>query len=71
MLYTEFDIDVAKEVWQEEAMQQGIEKGIEKGRQEGIAQRNKELAKSLLDILDIETIAQKTGLTIQEIEQMK
>ena len=67
MLYTEFDIDVAKEVWQEEAMQQGIEKGIEKG----IAQRNKELAKSLLDILDIETIAQKTGLTIQEIEQMK
>lgn len=63
MLYTEFDIDVAKEVWQEEAKEQG--------RQEGIVQRNKEIAKSLLDILDIEMIAKKTGLTIEEIEQMK
>ncbi len=63
MLYTEFDIDVAKEVWQEEAKEQG--------RQEGIVQRNKEIAKSLLDILDIETIAKKTGLTVQEIEKLK
>ena len=71
MLYTEFDIDVAKEVWQEEAKEQGRQEGIAQGIEKGIAQRNKELAKSLLDILDIETIAQKTGLTIQEIEQMK
>ena len=67
MLYTEFDIDVAKEVWQEEAKEQGRQEG----RQEGIVQRNKEIAKSLLDILDIEMIAKKTGLTIEEIEQMK
>ncbi len=59
MLYTEFDINVAKEVWQEEAK--------EEGRQEGI----KEIAKSLLDILDVETIARKTGLTIQEIKNLK
>ncbi|MDP4147506.1 MAG: Rpn family recombination-promoting nuclease/putative transposase [Bacillota bacterium] len=31
----------------------------------------REIAKNLLDILDIETIADKTGLTIEEIEQMK
>ena len=67
MLYTEFDIDVAKEVWQEEAKEQGRQEG----RQEGIVQRNKEIAKSLLDILDIETIAKKTGLTVQEIEKLK
>ena len=63
MLYTEFDINVAKEVWQEEAK----EEGRQEGRQEGI----KEIAKSLLDILDINTIAKKTGLTVQEIQNLK
>jgi hypothetical protein len=29
------------------------------------------IAKQLLDILDLETIAQKTGLTIEEIQQMR
>lgn len=55
MLYTAFDIDAAKEVWQEEAKQEG----------------RKELARSLLDILDIETIAKKTGLTVEEVKALQ
>lgn len=50
-----------------EAERKGIEKGIEKG------EKNKaiEIAKSLLDVLDLETIALKTGLSIDEINKLK
>ena len=43
------------------------EKGIEKG------EKNKasEIAKNLLDVLDNETIAVKTGLTIEEIQKLR
>ena len=48
------------------AEEKGMEKGIKKG------ERNKaiEIAKSLLDVLDIETISIKTGLSIKEIEDI-
>jgi len=35
MLFTEFNIDIAKEVWQEEAREDGYEEGFEEGRVEG------------------------------------
>ena len=46
--------------------EKGMEIGIKKG------ERNKaiEIAKSLLDVLDIETISIKTGLSIKEIEDI-
>ena len=71
MLYTAFDIDAAKEVWQEEAKQEGMLKGIQKGIQEGRKEERKELARSLLDVLDIETIAKKTGLTVEEVKALQ
>ena len=48
------------------AEEKGMERGIKKG------ERNKaiEIAKSLLDVLDIETIYIKTGLSIKEIEDI-
>ena len=48
------------------AEEKGMERGIKKG------ERNKaiEIAKSLLDVLDIETIFIKTGLSIKEIEDI-
>jgi hypothetical protein len=36
MLLTEWNIDDAKEIWQEEAREDGIEEGMEKGREEGM-----------------------------------
>ena len=63
MLYTAFDIDAAKEVWQEEAKQEGMKKGRQEER--------KELARSLLDVLDIETIAKKTGLTVEDVKALQ
>ena len=44
------------------------EKGIQQGIEQGAKQRNIEIAKNLLDILDNETIALKTGLSIEEVE---
>ena len=59
----------------EEGMAQGIEKGIEQGIEQGReeGERNKaiEIAKNLLDILDDETIALKTGLTPSDIKNLR
>jgi predicted transposase/invertase (TIGR01784 family) len=47
------------------------EKGIEKGIEKGEHNKSIEIAKNLLDVLDVEVIAKKTGLTVKEIEKLK
>ena len=48
-----------------------MEKGIEKGIEQGVEKRNIEIAKNLLDILDNETIALKTGLDIETVKELR
>ena len=55
----------------EKGLEKGIQKGIEKGVQQGIEQRNIEMAINLLDVLDVETISLKTGLSVAEVENLK
>lgn len=43
----------------------------EKGKEEGIKESKKEIAIKLLDILDDETIAEKTGLDIEEVKRLR
>ncbi|NJO14794.1 MAG: PD-(D/E)XK nuclease family transposase [Thioploca sp.] len=50
-----------------EGMEQGIEQGIEVGRK----QEQLKIAQSLLEILDIETVALKTGLSVEELTKLK
>ena len=68
MLRTEFNIDIAKEVWQEEAHEEGLEvgrlAGIEEGRRD-MARKMKESA-----IAPVEQIAKITGFTAAEIDKM-
>ena len=52
-------------------IRKGIEEGIQQGIQQGIYQRNIELAINLLDILDDETISQKTGLSVEEVRKLR
>lgn len=47
------------------------EKGLEKGRLEGEKNKAIEIAKNLLDVLDNETIAIKTGLSVEEINELR
>ncbi|MCU7209052.1 hypothetical protein NEH72_04240 [Turicibacter sp. 1E2] len=47
------------------------ERELQKGIKIGIEQREIEIAKNLLDILDDETIALKTGLDIEEVRRIR
>ena len=49
------------------ARDEGLEQGIEQGKM----QRDLEIAKNLLDILDDETISFKTGLSVLTVRQLK
>ena len=55
----------------EEGKKEGLEEGLKEGLEEGEKRAKIEIAKSLLDVLDIETISLKTGLTIEEIILLK
>jgi len=60
-------MDYAKEMAKEEGLKEGLKEGEEKGKK----RKQLEIAKNLLDVLDIEIIALKTGLSIQDIENLK
>ena len=47
------------------------EEGKEEGLKEGEKKKALEIAKSLLDVLDVETISLKTGLSVEEINKLK
>lgn len=47
------------------------ERGIERGIERGMEQKAKSIAKNLLNVLEITTIAEVTGLSVQEVEQLK
>ena len=72
MLLAEFEIDIAKEVWQEEALLEGMEKCIEKGMEEGRKREKYNLAKTMLsDGEPMEKIMRYTGLAREEIESLR
>ena len=52
----------------EKGLEEGIEKGVEQGLKKGEKQKAIEIAANLIDVLDSQTIASKTGLTVEEIE---
>ncbi|MBL4903980.1 MAG: PD-(D/E)XK nuclease family transposase, partial [Desulfocapsa sp.] len=54
-----------------QGIEQGIEQGIVQGMAEGEKQKAMEIARNLIDVLDLRTIALKTGLTEQEIVKLK
>lgn len=59
-----------KEEGREEGKKEGIKEGRKEGRKEGEREKAIEIAKNLLDILDIQTISQKTGLSIEEVKEI-
>lgn len=55
----------------EENRKAGREEGRKEGREEGREEMSIEIAKNLLDVLDDETIALKTGLKIERIRELR
>ncbi len=66
MLAAEYDLDTALKVSKEE----GMEIGREKGKIEGKYNKALEIAKNLINVLDIDTIVEKTGLSIDIIRKL-
>ncbi len=54
-----------------EAYEKGMERGLQDGIEKGLEKGKIEIAKNLLDILDNETIAKKTGLTLKQVEELR
>lgn len=50
--------------------ERGVEHGIEQGMEQGRTDKALEIAAALLDIMDVSTIAQKTGLTEVEVQSL-
>jgi len=55
----------------EQGLVQGIEKGMELGVEQGMETKAIEIARNLLDVLDNETIALKTGLSVDVVEGLR
>lgn len=63
--------EIREKYLEEKGKEEGLKEGKEEGLKEGEKKKALEIAKSLLDILDIETISSKTGLSIDEINKLK
>ncbi|MGC1307800.1 MAG: Rpn family recombination-promoting nuclease/putative transposase [Phormidesmis sp.] len=66
----ELDIFQRKQFFLEDS-QNAVLKGIEQGIERGKRQKAEAIATALLDVLDIETISQKTGLSVSEIAALR
>ena len=68
-------MDVTKlpsyELGMEAGCEGGMEKGMEKGMERGAYLEKRRMAKSLLDLLPDEVIAEKTGLPIKSVRAMR
>ena len=61
-------VDTAKR----EGIAEGMEKGMKQGMEKGMKQRSLEIARNLLSLgLPVDQITQATGLTEEEIQQLK
>jgi predicted transposase/invertase (TIGR01784 family) len=64
-------IDTAREEGREEGLEEGLEKGREEGLKKGRLLAKMEIARNLLDVLDNDTIALKTGLTPEQVQALR
>jgi len=52
------------------ARKDGLEKGLAQGLEQGDRQAREAIARNLLGVLDVETIALKTGLSVDQIHSL-
>ncbi len=53
------------------ATKQGLEEGLKQGVEQGAKEAAVTIATNLLDVLDDETISQKTGLSVEEVKDLR
>jgi len=67
----EGQMEAAKEISEAKGEARGIERGMAQGIEKGKLEAKLEIAKKLLDIADVATIAATTDLTIEQVEELK
>jgi predicted transposase/invertase (TIGR01784 family) len=68
--YARMKDEYANEQYLKEKNAKARAQGRQEGKAEGIEEAKKTMAKNLLDVLDLETIALKAGLTLEEVQQL-
>ncbi|MBU3138149.1 Rpn family recombination-promoting nuclease/putative transposase [Clostridium gasigenes] len=63
--------EIRKVHYKREGKEEGREEGRQEGKEQGREEEKIKIAKKLLDVLDNETIALKTGLTVEFIESLR
>jgi len=63
--------DTARDEGLEAGIEIGMERGIERGREVGEREKALAIARQLLDVLDDETIALKTGLPLEVVRELR
>jgi len=56
---------------QQGILRKGIEEGIQQGIQQGMREKALEIARQLLNVLDNQTISQTTGLSVEDIQNLR
>ncbi len=69
-LLTYWEIKGVVDTAHDDGFVKGEQIGLEKGRHEGEKSAKEAIARSLLDVLEVETIALKTGLSVEEIKRL-
>jgi len=54
-----------------QGIEQGLKQGLEQGMEHGSRKKSVEIALNLLDVLDCETVARKTGLSVEEVKALR
>lgn len=60
-----------KEVYERDLKEEGRREGRQEGERKGRSAAQLEIAKNFLEILDVETVAEKTGLTVEQVRKLK
>ncbi|GAB7140283.1 hypothetical protein RsTz2092_02310 [Deferribacterales bacterium RsTz2092] len=76
MLTSEFDINVAKRVWREEAFDEGMligmQEGEQKGKLEGKLEGKFETAKNFLALgMPLDFVSKGTGLSLAKLKELQ
>ncbi len=64
-------LEIGLEKGKEIGLEKGKEIGLEKGKEIGRKEERKALARKLLDLMDVDTIARTTGLTTEEVAALE
>lgn len=69
-LHSYWEVNSAIDTARKDGLEKGLAQGLEQGLEQGDRQAREAIARNLLGVLDVETIALKTGLSVDQIHSL-